>query len=660
MRRVQANITPDSRVLHSQALQVRRANGLLRSFFSFFLLFSAGIVFLLSTNAWASVQSLKTDANPVRVGQEFRVQVHVKTSWLDPEQCRWIIRQDGVVVSDREKAPLFERSRLAWTMRNLHGMGISWQSGEIDDDRFHFDWVFYTPGPHRLSIVKDGSSCPIERDVELVVDVANDYSALSWYMLARPEKAVTKKLNGDYFYHGKQSRVRLMIDASLKARSERSYNKLDPQGWKAVNQQVLAPFLKTVNVNEFEVVDVEDIQEWIRNWDDRSPESRFLILSGEQIEQVRSLLNSGEMVAVGNVNANKIAQYYQNRDKEVAEKKANDANQTAQRNQQAQQAIQNTQTGIVAIRQVAALQKDVLARICSKRGHIYDGSLIEAYRWMADFSTWSRAPRAKGFDDIYDDLDELFTQFKKGQCHSVVMTVVDSKTVLAALQRDQFPFELFEVREEAALLASFKDRYEYQSLEDAKLALKLAPHVEPDEAARLRKSGIQTQQDFDQAVKRMVASSYDTNTRYRTVASFLEDEAAAKPKKVSPIDIRQAREKIAAAKAAAEREKYVKSYPYQAILTCSHGSYSNLPVYMCVIGKSTESQVLLQNCGHIRRLDYTTLSSDSVQIELCPSYEIKAQNVSEWTLQLVIKDNRSGKVLSQQFAPRFRIVHAKN
>ncbi len=619
-----------------------------------------GILSLLSNHAFANILSMKTDSNTLRVGQPFTVQVQVKTSWLDPSACRWQIRQDGQVFDDVEKGPHFERSNLSWRMRNLHGMAISWQSGEIDDDQFHFDWVFYTPGQHRLTFVKQGSSCPIERDVELVVNVANDYSAMDWYLLARPEKAVSKKLNGDYFYTGKESRVRLMMDEAVKIRSERAYRELDPQAWADINKLVLAPFLKTVNVDQFEIVNVEDIQEWIRNWDQRSPENRFLILSGEYIEQVRALLKSGEMVAVGNINGNKIAQHYQNRKQEIAQQKVNDANQHAQRQQQVQQVLNEKQDGILAVRQVKSLTSDTVARVCAKRNVSSDGMLIEAYRWTADFSNWSRAPRSKNFEGIYENLDELFAAFKTGHCHSMVITLAEAKILLEALKRDQFPHELFEVREEAALLNSVKDRYGYQTLEDAKLSLRLRPRMDADDAARLRKAGIQQQQDFDQAVKRMVTSGYDTDTRYWKVATFLEDEMTAKAKKIAVLDVRKAREKQKAIEATAEKERYVKSYPFQAILTCNHGSMSSLPVYMCVIGKKVESQVLLRNCGHIRQLDYTTLSSNEVQIELCPSYEIKAQNVSEWTLQLVIKDNRSGKVLSQQNAPRFRFVQARN
>ncbi len=375
---------------------------------------------------------------------------------------------------------------------------------------------------------------------------------------------------------------------------------------------------------------------------------------------MRELIRSGKFVAIGNINMNKIAQFYQDRKVNAEQERVNEERKKQQRLGQAQQAILEKQSAIIGVRQTKGGQAGSSLKVCSIRNSSYYGSLIEAYRWTEDFSTWSRARREKGFDIISKSLDEMFVQFKTGQCHSMVITLTEAQTLFGAFQRDQFPYEVFEVKGEAELLASLKERFEFLSVEDASLSLRFDRFVTADVAARFRSFGILNQKDFDKASQRMISSSYSNEVNDATLVSFLEDEATAKAKRSTAVEVRKQREKQVAAKAEADREKYVKSYPYQAVLSCSHGSFSNLPVYMCVLGRGVEAQVLVQNCGRIRKLDYETLALNFVKIELCSSFEIRAQNVSEWTLELQIKDNRSGKTLIHQTAPRFRTVQARN
>ena len=153
---------------------------------------------------------------------------------------------------------------------------------------------------------------------------------------------------------------------------------------------------------------------------------------------------------------------------------------------------------------------------------------------------------------------------------------------------------------------------------------------------------------------------YPGERNVETALAFLADEAAGTRAGQSAVEARRKRESAEKAAAAAERERQLKAYPYLLVLTCLNGSAGTLPVAMCFTGSDRTTLAELQNCVSFRTLGLNDLHRDPVQLGLCPRFAFKAQNLSEFLLVAVLRDERTGQVIERQTAQRFgRILLAR-
>jgi hypothetical protein len=630
-------------------------------------LIAAAALFLVLPSAIAlEVKEFSAPRQKVQVGESFQVRLRVDTNWLEPSECSVVVMPDGLTGDDLAYRPTLRWNTIEdwWQLGEMFRVHVRAQSGEVKKGLMEFSWSFNTPGKHSLRLDPELSPCKFEREWKLEFDVmGSDWSALDAYFLAPTGKDVGRSLSGQIQLNDRWRGAEFAAAEKDLQSLKEAIASFGPKKWEEWQSQVLQPALRPLGIQSprFDSVDdrYDEPMKWVSEGR-RFREGEGLMVLGRERAWVEKAINSGEWVLLGRIDMTQATGHWQ-----AQQHSARLAQEEGKRKtRQIVAELPTAQGKFTALRVDDSSDKSSAreSRLCAKIDGSESGYMVAGYRWSAAFSAWAKVRQGRGFDEVRPNLEALYADLKSGSCTHLIVKAEDALAFVNAMQRDGLAFDLFDLKTRESLFPEFQAVYGFKSPEAARMALEFAPGTIPDanHADTWVKFGLRSKGDFEKVVSRMNASAYASGNRFDFVSRFLEDEQSARKAGTSAVAVKKKREAKEAAQAAADRERDLKSYPYRAELTCNNGPYGALPVYTCLTSSNANSSVSLQNCGRWSNLDYDRLAGNVASIELCPSFEIKAQNTSEFVLTLVVKDKRSGKVLSHQTATRYRYVAVRN
>jgi hypothetical protein len=628
------------------------------------LAWMAALSLSLATSASAlEIKEFSAPKRQVNVGENFPVRLRVATDWLEPRDCSVVLMPDSLTGAD-----LAYRPQLAWVLdglwelRETFRVTVRPQTGEVQKGLMEFSWSFNTPGKHSLRIDQELSSCKFEGDRSIEFDVTDtDWSALDAYFLAPVGQDVSRGLQGQIQLNAQWRWAEFYASEKDLASLKEAMGGFGDKKWEEWLQQGVEPTLKPLGIQGPKLFPVKDRYFKPMNWvteGKRFREGEGLLALGRDRPWIQEAISSGQWVLLAKIDMGAVTGHW-TAVRLQAQKAADDAKK---RTQLLIDALPHVKGEFTALRIHSTKALPGTGKLCAKADPSQSGLMVTAYRWSKPFVAWSGNQQGRGFSEIRSQLNELYADVKSGACQYLVVNTDDAQAFVSALLRDQIGFDLMDFKTAESLLPDFQEAYGYKSAESAQLAIAFAPGSIPDAAHAdiWVKFGVFNKADHEKALSRMNSSGYAADKRFDSLSRFLEDEQAARKSGGTAVAIKKKREAKEAAQAAADRERDLRSYPYRAELTCTNGPYGMLPVHVCLVSSHANSTVSLQNCGRWSNLDYERLAGNLTRIELCPSFEIKAQNTSEFVLTLVVKDKRSGKVLSHQTATRYRYVAIRN
>ncbi|MFG6467864.1 hypothetical protein [Roseateles sp. BYS87W] len=619
---------------------------------------SVALSVALTAPAWgAEVRRLRAEPEQPGVGQPFALKLELKTKWHEADACDLVLVVDGQEAERDEFRPTVEVRADHVVLRRAQAHGLADWRWPRNGDEIRFDWVFDTPGPHRLNFDPKRSDCSLKQAAELTVNVQPDYRALSFEIVGVPEVAVSRKLDNTVAYLSRGGDTEVVVPRQFIDRWRRAFEGYQPGSWEQVQWPSTVDFLKKTGVQRARLTVVDDWADTAERWSRNSPD-RLLLVPGTEFGRLAAWKTSGQFVALLTMDSNVLAKYYREREVAQAEQARRAEAERQERTARVWAALPASTGQVTALRRVPAPAGK--ATVCARRMDAPVGGDLMAYRKTEAVAQWLARKAADGFDDVFNDLDAMYLALKQSRCGTLVLTDAEARTVGNALQRDQIGFELFELRDAEALLPAYAAHYGYASVDDARLARRFSPMPDGKQAAALRAADVGTPEALGAVWQRQQKAAYPGERNIATAVAFLADEAQGRRSGQSAAEVRRKREATERAAAAAERERLVKAYPYTLQLTCRNGSAGTLPVAVCFSESNRTTLAELLNCVTLRSLGYPDLARDPVEISLCPKFVFKAQSQSEFLLVATLRDERTGQVIERQTAQRYgRIVMAR-
>jgi hypothetical protein len=277
----------------------------------------------------------------------------------------------------------------------------------------------------------------------------------------------------------------------------------------------------------------------------------------------------------------------------------------------------------------------------------------------------STIDRSKPITSAFNDLDDFYVNFQKDSslCQVLIDYPENLQTIANEVGEGKYEINplisIEEARNDAAKRRGYADVESYEFAREIE--------ANADTIKRLSDLGIKNREDFKAAVARMQKQKYADGSSSQEVLSFLEDEKAGAPKKISATAVRDARVKQQRAEAALrekrereERAAYAKKFPYYAVLSCGFGN-SNMAVIACFAGGRSSADTEIKFTQNSVQRVYKVYEiannavgrnqQDGLYIDLPKSHYLVAQNASDTlTLRLRVYDRLTGKLLSQKEA----------
>lgn len=619
---------------------------------------SVALAVALSAPAWgAEVRRLRAEPEQPGVGQPFALKLELKTKWHEADACDLVLVVDGQEAERDEFRPTVEVRADHVVLRRAQAHGLADWRWPRNGDEIRFDWVFDTPGPHRLSFDPKRSDCSLKQAAELTVNVQPDYRALSFEIVGVPEVSVSRKLDNTVAYLSRGGDTEVVVPRQFIDRWRRAFEGYQPGSWDQVQWPTTADFLKKMGVSRARLTVVDDWADTAERWSRNSPD-RLLLVPGTEFGRLAAWKTSGQFVALLTMDSNVLAKYYREREVAQAEQARRAEAERQERTARVWAALPASTGQVTALRRVPA--PDGKLTVCTRRTPAPVGVDLMGYRESEPVVRWLGRPAADGYDTVLDDLDAAYLAFKQARCGALVLADVDALTVGRALQRDQVAFELFELRDAEALLPTYAAQRGYASVDDARVARRFVPVPDPKQAAVLRAADVTAPEALAAVWQRQKKAGYPGEQNLATAVAFLADEAQGRRSGQSAAEVLRKRDAAERAAAAADRERHIKAYPYTLLLTCRNGSAGTLPVAVCFSDSNRTTLAELLNCVTLRSLGYPDLARDPVQIPLCSKFVFKAQSQSEFLLVAALRDERTGQVIERQTAQRYgRIVMAR-
>ncbi|MFG6468042.1 hypothetical protein [Roseateles sp. BYS87W] len=314
-------------------------------------------------------------------------------------------------------------------------------------------------------------------------------------------------------------------------------------------------------------------------------------------------------------------------------------------------------------------------RYCTIKAAGDMGAWSTGFRYLDKLNKGLNTKRDSRFDELAKDLDELYGQVQTGKCQVLITSNDDAAKLAAAMQRDKIAFSVHIIIPKPDLLNSYAESKGYPSHEKYELAQQLVPNatVTARGLERLEALGVSSLAEFNAVVERMTKSKYATERTTDNVLAYLADEKEGQAAKQTAVQVRDARDRKAAAdrRAAEEAEKaqraaHAKEYPFYAVISCGMPNHINiLACFSRSNGVDTELKVKNGNDSQMYKV-YNLRNAgkeerDGLHIDLRERFSIAAQNSSD-SLILTVKiyDRMTGKVVYNDQAAKFGMVRVGN
>jgi hypothetical protein len=285
-----------------------------------------------------------------------------------------------------------------------------------------------------------------------------------------------------------------------------------------------------------------------------------------------------------------------------------------------------------------------------------------------------RFEETRYFHKTFKSIDDFYIKLQGSECNVFVGTPVEVNALRSALLRDS--------GKEHNVIGTFVSKNElaenwakavgFDSFNQSVFANK----IEADAATvkSLAQYQITSEQALNDAFVAMRSSGYADANNPKLLLGFLRDNQAGKNEGKTAVAIRAERQQKEAREAeqrAVEqkkaREEYAKKFPFTAVISCSLGESSLIPLNACFFNRYTQTELEVKNGADYRMYTPRDLSSAGqvtdrgLEIPLQKSFSIKAQNAGENVLLTVtVIDNRSGSVAFKKSASQYGVVRAQN
>lgn len=319
--------------------------------------------------------------------------------------------------------------------------------------------------------------------------------------------------------------------------------------------------------------------------------------------------------------------------------------------------------------------KAVERRYCTVKSSGDMGAWTTGFRYLDKINKNLNTTRDTRYDGLAKDLEELYGLVQAGKCEVLITTNDDAAKLAQAMQRDKIGFNVHIIIPKTELMVSYAEAKGYPSLEKMELARQLVPDstVTPKGLERLEAAGVSSVADFNAAFERMSKSKYASERNVDSVLAFLADEKEGKTAKLTALQVKEARDKKAAADRKAEEEAdkakrlaYAKENPYYAVISC--GMPNHINIMACFSGsRGVDTELKVKNGNDSQMYKVYNLRQagreerDGLHIDLKQNFSIAAQNSSD-SLILTVKiyDRATGKVVFNDQAAKYGMVRVGN
>ena len=281
------------------------------------------------------------------------------------------------------------------------------------------------------------------------------------------------------------------------------------------------------------------------------------------------------------------------------------------------------------------------------------------------------------FDKTFKDINTAYLNIKQNtaQCNIFIDYPYNVVKLKQALENDGLKPIYGKIISSSDTLEKYAISYGYESAQELNFANEINATLE--QIKFLRKYNANEAKKYYEYRDEMVKSKYsDKKDDVLTVEWFMYDKENGLKKNLTAIqerDRRVAAEKKAKAKkdaqAKKQREEFAKNYPYEAILSCGYnGSHINIAACFVRDGKyGAETELEITNgtaynmykSYQLRQAGKET--NRGLIIPLKKAFSIKAQNSSKnLLLNLKVRDKKTGKLLFEKSASKYRMISLRN
>jgi hypothetical protein len=306
-----------------------------------------------------------------------------------------------------------------------------------------------------------------------------------------------------------------------------------------------------------------------------------------------------------------------------------------------------------------ARAEDEPARACALRlADPGKAELQTAYRSAGDFSGFAGLAPGKGFDEVFDTADALFTAIQTGRCQAVVTDGATAAVLASALAREGLAHDVFAIRTPDQVIDGLWARAGYPSRAAFVFSRSVSPSLAPDDVKSLAALGVADNAAYQAAFRRMDAAGYAPVRNTAWLIAFLEDERTGAASGRTALAVRQQRQAAERARSEAARRAELAEFPYVAFITCGmNGGHIATPACF----GDTELEVRngsAYGLYKIYSLDQAGVETNrGLMIKLRRSFAIRAQNSDDTlVLGVEVQDAATRQVLFQQQAGQFRTI----
>ena len=302
------------------------------------------------------------------------------------------------------------------------------------------------------------------------------------------------------------------------------------------------------------------------------------------------------------------------------------------------------------------------------------GVPIEALMQTEQFKTF--LPGRPSSHSKFNSIEELYVdlQLPNGRCTVVLGNGPTIAKLKVAIDRDgQFIARLMpQPVTESQLSDTYAKGLGFETLEMYLFALSVGIQDAQD-VSQLNTFGIQTNQQYQAALKRLNDAGLGDSQTPSGLIAFLHDEkeAAVKRTTIKKLRAERAANEQAAirrqsqAQSAAEKKK-AADFPFVAYISCMVGTQKTR-IQACMSSRSVQTEIELKNGSEYRMYKMFEVDNighwngEELVVDLRSSFELKAQNADETlTLNVVIKNRATGATVFQKSAAKFGVIAIKN